>query len=335
MFIHYDPGALANVAEDERPALQTELYDDQTSSILTRNDSPDIGFEVSLNPYRGCEHGCTYCYARTYHEYLGFSSGVDFETRIMVKRRAPELLAAELSRPGWRPTTIALSTATDCYQPIEKHLGITRACLAVLADFRQPVGVITKNHLVTRDADLLGQLAGCRAATVTLSITTLDPALSRELEPRASIPARRLDALRTLRAAGVPVGVNIAPVIPGLNEHEIPAILEAAAAAGASYAGWGMLRLPGTVKEVFLDWLDRVHPGKRARVLARIREVRGGRLDESRFGVRGSGEGIFAEQIDLLFRASARRLGLGGPHPSLRTDAFRLPGPQQLVLEGL
>jgi DNA repair photolyase len=335
MHVEYDPAEIAALPEEERPALRTEFYDDQTSSVLVRNDSPDIGFEVSLNPYRGCEHGCPYCYARPYHEFLGFSSGVDFESRIMVKRRAADLLRAELSKPGWRPTPIALSSATDPYQPVERRLGITRECLAVLAELRQPVSVITKNRLVARDVDLLGELAANRATSVTFSIVTLDPALARELEPRASPPALRLEAMRVLRAAGVPVGVNIAPVIPGLNEHEIPAILEAAAASGASYSGWAMLRLPYAVKDVFLDWLDRHYPGKKSRVLSRIREVRGGKLNDSAFGLRMSGAGIFAEQIGLLFAASARRFGLSTPRPELRADAFRHDGPEQLVFAGL
>jgi len=320
---------------DERPALRTQFFRDRASSVITRNTSPDLGFDYTLNPYRGCEHGCAYCYARPYHEYLGFSAGVDFESKIMVKEDAPELLRDELAALAWRPGVIALSGVTDCYQPVERRLGLTRRCLAVLAEFRQPVSLITKNALVVRDADHLAALAGHRAAAVMLSMTTLDPELSREMEPRASLPAQRLAAVRALASAGVPVGVNIAPVIPGLNDHEIPAILAAAAEAGAQFAGWGMLRLPLGVKDVFLDWLDRRFPGKKNRVLARIRDVRGGRLDSSTFGVRFTGEGIFAEQIRALFRASARRHGLERGFPTLSAEAFRRPGGSQLDLPGL
>ncbi len=315
-----------------QPVLRTQFYKDHASSILTRNTSPDLGFEYTLNPYRGCEHGCAYCYARPYHEYLGFSAGLDFETRIMVKEDAPGLLREALSDPSWIPSPIALSGVTDCYQPVERRLALTRRCLEVMAEFRQPVSLITKNALVVRDLDYLGDLARHQAAAVILSITTLDPELSHVMEPRASVPAQRLAAVRALAAAGVPVGVNIAPVIPGLNDHEIPAILAAAAEAGACHAGWGMLRLPYGVKDVFLDWLDRRFPGKKNRVLARIRDVRGGQLDQSGFGVRFTGEGIFAEQIRALFRAAARRHGLERAFPPLATGAFRRPGGHQLDL---
>ena len=319
---------------DGHPLLRTQFFKDRASSVITRNTSPDLGFDYTLNPYRGCEHGCAYCYARPYHEYLGFSAGLDFETRIMVKEDAPELLREELTASGWKPGVIALSGVTDCYQPIERRLGITRRCLGVLAEFRQPVSLITKNALVVRDADYLADLARHRAVGVLLSMTTLDPDLSRVMEPRASSPSQRLAAVRALAAAGVPVGVNIAPVIPGLNDHEIPALLDAAAAAGAQFAGWGMLRLPLGVKDVFLDWLDRCFPGKKNRVLARIRDVRGGRLDRSSFGVRFTGEGIFAEQIRALFRAAARRHGLERGMPALSADSFRRPGGDQLKLAG-
>ncbi len=320
---------------DDRPTLRTQFLRDHASSVITRNTSPDLGFDYTLNPYRGCEHGCAYCYARPYHEFLGFSAGLDFESKIMVKEDAPELLRAELSASSWQPGVLALSGVTDCYQPVERRLALTRRCLAVLAEFRQPVSLITKNALVVRDVDHLAELARHRAVGVLLSITTLDPDLSRVMEPRASLPAQRLGAVRALAAAGIPVGVNIAPVIPGLNDHEIPAILDAAAAAGAVHAGWGMLRLPLGVKDVFLDWLDRCFPGKKNRVLARIRDVRGGRLDNSAFGVRFTGEGIFAEQIRALFRAAARRHGLERGMPVLSAEAFRRPGGRQLELSGL
>ncbi len=315
--------------------VPTRVFSDATTSVITRNASPDLGFEFGVNPYRGCEHGCAYCYARPYHEYLGLSAGVDFESKIVAKPDAARLLRAELDHPRWRPAPIAMSGVTDCYQPIERTLRITRACLEVFAEFRNPVAIITKNRLVERDADLLGMMGRSRVARVTLSITTLDAALAREMEPRTSSPRDRLAAIRALSSVGVPVGVNIAPVIPGLNDHEIPAILAAAAEAGAVSAGWAMLRLPHGVKELFVDWLDRVHPGKKARVLARVREVRGGRLDDARFGTRLAGEGVFAEQIRALFRASARRLGLDRPPPELRCDLFQRSGGVQLELQGL
>ena len=337
MHVELDPAETAVDADEPSrdPALRTLFLRDHASSVITRNTSPDIGFSASLNPYRGCEHGCAYCYARPYHELLGFSAGLDFESRIMVKDEAPQLLRAELERPRWEPVILALSGVTDAYQPVERKLELTRRCLAVLAEFRQPVSLITKNHLVTRDIDHLAELARHQAVTVTLSITTLDPVLAREMEPRASTPPQRFEAVRRLREAGIPAGVNFAPVIPGLNDHEVPQILEAAAAVGASHVGWGMLRLPHGVKEIFLDWLDRHHPGKKNRVLARIRDVRNGRLDDSRFGTRMTGEGIFTDQIRALFQTAARRLGLPQAPPSLSGAAFRRPGPEQLSLAGL
>jgi DNA repair photolyase len=334
--ISFDDAAVNEAGLTEPgPALRTQFFRDHASSLITRNTSPDLGFAASINPYRGCEHGCAYCYARPYHEYLGFSAGLDFESRIMVKEDAPELLRAELMRPSWRPEVLALSGVTDAYQPAERRLEITRRCLAVLAEFRQPVGIVTKNRLVVRDADLLGQLASVHAARVTLSITTLDETLAAALEPRAAPPRQRLEAIRLLRQAGIPAGVNIAPVIPGLNDHEIPRILEAAADVDASFAGWSMLRLPHGVKDVFLEWLDRHFPEKKSRVLARIREVRGGQLNDSTFGARMTGEGIFAEQIRALFRVAARRLGLDRDFPPLSGASFRRPGPEQLELSGL
>lgn len=318
----------------EFPKATTQFFKDHASTVITHNTSPDVGFEASLNPYRGCEHGCAYCYARPYHEYLGFSAGLDFETRIMVKEDAPEILRAELSKPSWRAGVLALSGVTDPYQPVERKLELTRRCLAVLTEFRQPIALITKNRLITRDADYLGELARHNAVRATISITTLDPELARVMEPRASPPQHRLQAVRLLQAAGVPVNVNVAPIIPGLNDHEIPRILEAAAGAGACSAAWVMLRLPYGVKDVFLDWLDRNFPGKKARVLARIRDVRGGRLNDSAFGARMTGEGVFAEQIRVLFQASARRLGLDREIPPLSNASFRRPGPQQLELSG-
>jgi len=320
--------------DDERPAPATRFYRDASKSAIATNDSPDVGFSASLNPYRGCEHGCVYCYARPTHEYLGFSAGLDFETRIMVKQDAPALLSQELSAPSWKPQVVAMSGVTDCYQPVERRLRLTRGCLEVFAEFRNPVAIVTKNRLVTRDADLLSELAGHRAAAVFISVTTLDPGLARTMEPRASAPSRRIAAVAELASAGIPVGVLIAPVIPGLTEHEIPAILTAAAKAGARHAGHVMLRLPFGVKDLFDRWLERHAPGKRTKVLGRVRDVRGGRLNETAFGARMRGEGALADQIHQLFSTTCRRLGLSERGPELSVEAFHRPGPVQLPLFG-
>jgi DNA repair photolyase len=267
------------------------------------------------------------CYARPSHEYLGFSPGLDFESRIMVKEEAPALLRKELSRPRWRPTPLALSAITDAYQPVERKLALTRRCLEVLEACGHPVAVITKSRLVTRDVDLLASLAARDAAHVTLSVTTLDRRLQRALEPRASPPEHRLEAIRTLAVAGIPVAVNVAPIIPGLTDHEIPSILEAAAEAGATSAGRVLLRLPWAVKELFEEWLRSHVPDRADKVLNRIRETRGGKLNDPRFGTRMKGEGVFARQIDELFRVSARRFGLEGRSLALSSAAFRKPRP--------
>jgi len=265
------------------------------------------------------------CYARPTHEYLGFSAGLDFERRIMVKEDAPALLRRELAAPRWEPQEVSLSGNTDCYQPVERRLGITRRCLEVLAEFRNPVSTITKSTLVTRDADLFAELARDGAAHVFLSVTTLDPELARRMEPRAARPERRLEAMATLARAGVPVGVMIGPVIPGLNDAEIPRILEAAARAGAQSASWVLLRLPKPVDELFARWLEEHYPERRARVLGRIRDTRGGRLSDSTFGRRQRGAGEYAEQIAALFAAAARKHGLDARLPPLSADAFRRP----------
>jgi DNA repair photolyase len=317
---------------EERPHPKTQFFEDASESLLTKNDSPDVGFSYGLNAYRGCEHGCSYCFARPYHEYLGFSSGLDFETKIMVKRRAPELLRRELSSPRWQPQPIAMSGATDCYQPAERHFRLTRGCLEVCAELRHPIIIITKNALVTRDVDLLAELARYRCVSVHLSVTSLNTDLAGKLEPRASRPAARLRAIRELTAAGVPVSVLVAPVIPGLNDHEIPAILDAVAEAGAKRASYVLLRLPHAVKDVFAQWLDDHEPGKKERVLDRLRALRGGKLYDSQWGSRMRGEGIFADQIRNLFQVAARRAGLDRDHPELSTEHFRRPGGQQLSL---
>ncbi|HXM74212.1 MAG TPA: PA0069 family radical SAM protein, partial [Chthoniobacterales bacterium] len=258
--------------EEERPRRATQFFRDGTKTIISRNNSPDVGFETSLNPYRGCEHGCIYCYARPTHEYLGFSAGLDFENKIMVKTNAPELLRAELESPRWRPQVLVMSGVTDPYQPVEKKLRITRGCLEVLAKFRNPVAIITKNRLVTRDVDLLQELATCNAAAVNISVTSLDPNLQRVLEPRTSPPAARLEAIEKLRNAEVPVGVMVAPVIPGLTDHEVPKILEACAKAGAQFAGYTIVRLPWAVAPLFEHWLEEHFPERKEKILGRIRD---------------------------------------------------------------
>ena len=303
---------------------------DDTRTVISFTDSPDVSFTASVNPYRGCEHGCAYCYARPYHEYLGFSAGLDFETRILVKTAAPELLRAELTSPRWHPQPLAMSGVTDCYQPVERKLQITRRCLGVLAEFRNPVVIITKNYLVTRDLDFLQELAIVKAACVHLSITTLDADLARRLEPRASLPRHRLEAIERLSSGGIPVGVLVAPVIPGLNEHEIPAILAAARRAGAKCAGYVLLRLPYGVKEIFSGWLGEHLPQAREKILGRIRDVRGGELNDPRFGSRMRGEGPQAESIRRLFEVCSAREGLNKRFPPLSTAAFRHPAGQQL-----
>src|SRR5437867_2106427 len=241
--------------DPDEPAPPTQFFKDHSDSVINYNDSPDVGFEASLNPYRGCEHGCIYCYARPFHEYLGLSAGLDVETRIMVKEDAPELLRRELSSHSWEPQVVSISGVTDCYQPAERRFQITRRCLEVLAEFRNPAGIITKNFLVTRDIDILADLARDRAAVVFLSITTLDHDLASRMEPRASSPARRLEAIEKISAAGIPCGVMVAPLIPGLTDHEMPAILSAAAKAGAITCGYVLLRLPFAVKNLFEEWL--------------------------------------------------------------------------------
>jgi DNA repair photolyase len=305
----------------------TVYLPDTSRSIIAQNDSPDVGFEVSFNPYRGCEHGCIYCYARPTHEFLGFSAGLDFETRIMVKHDAPELIREALSSPRWRPRVLGLSGVTDAYQPIERKLGLTRRCLAVLAEYRQPVAIITKNRLVTRDLDHLAELARHGAAGVFVSITSLDEDLVGRLEPRTTRPAGRLKAIAALATAGIPVGVMVAPVIPGLTEHEMPAILSASAQAGAQFAGYTLLRLPMAVAGLFEDWLEHQFPDRKAKVLERIRATRGGRLNDSRFGVRMTGQGHAAEMIGKVFRAACRRVGLNQRPWPVSAAAFRRPEP--------
>ncbi|HKA08036.1 MAG TPA: PA0069 family radical SAM protein [Gemmataceae bacterium] len=296
--------------DEEDPAPRTRFFKDTSRSVIATNDSPDIGFTHSLNPYRGCEHGCSYCYARPFHEHLGLSAGLDFESQIFVKEDAPELLRKELMSPKWVPQFVAIGGVTDPYQPVERRLELTRRCLQVFLEFRNPAGIVTKSALVARDRDLLGELAQYQAAAVYMSVTTLDPELARKMEPRAAAPLARLRAIRELSDAGVPVGVLVAPIIPGLNDHEAPAILESAAQAGALSAGYVPLRLPFAVKDIFVAWLEQHYPNRKERVLGRIRNLRGGKLYDSRWGVRMRGEGEWSEVFGAMFALHRRRVGL-------------------------
>jgi DNA repair photolyase len=316
----------------DEPDPRTVFLPDHSQSALSHNDSPDVGFDWSVNPYRGCEHGCAYCYARPTHEYLGYSAGIDFETKILVKHDAPRLLRQELSKPGWKPAQVNLSGVTDCYQPKERELRLTRGCLEVLAEFRNPVSIVTKNSLVTRDIDLLAELARVRGAAVFLSVTSLDPELRRRLEPRASPPAARLRAIGRLAAAGIPVGVLIGPVIPAINDHEIPRIVAAAVAEGASFASYNFLRLPGAVAPVFDEWLSRHFPDRREKVLAQVRSFRDGALNRSDFRERMRGTGPAADRLSQLFHTVCRRHGIDGRWPELSTAHFRRIEPGQREL---
>jgi DNA repair photolyase len=310
----------------------TAVADDPARSVISRNDSPDIPFEQSLNPYRGCEHGCIYCYARPSHAYLGHSPGLDFETRLYAKHHAARRLEAELARPGYRVAPIALGSNTDCYQPIERRLRITRAVLEVLARCRHPVSIVTKSALIERDLDLLAPMAAQGLAAVFVSVTTLDRALARRLEPRAAAPERRLATLARLAAAGVPVGVMFAPAIPALNDAEMEAVLERAAAAGARHAGYVLLRLPHELRQLFTEWLEVHAPLKAAHVLARLREARGGRLYDAGFGRRMTGRGEYAAMLGRRFDLACRRLGLNRGSLALDGARFRAPGGAQLAL---
>jgi DNA repair photolyase len=310
---------------DEASSPQTQFLVDSSKSIIAYNDSPDVGFDASVNPYRGCEHGCVYCYARPTHEYLGFSSGLDFETKIMVKEDAPELLRKEFCKSKWKPQVLGMSGVTDCYQPVEKTKQITRRCLEVCLEFRNPVVIITKNYLVTRDVDILSELARFDCIGVTISVTTLDHKLSSLLEPRASRPARRLAAIKRLADAGIPVGYLQAPMIPGLTDFEAPGIAVAAAKAGATFGGYVALRLPFAVKSLFEQWLEQHYPDRKDKVLNRVRAIRGGKLNDPNFNSRMRGEGIFAEQMNELFQLAKRKAGITRRWPEFSTEHFRRP----------
>jgi DNA repair photolyase len=320
----------------EQRRVETVFIPDQTQSIISHNDSPDLPFRHSINPYRGCEHGCVYCYARPTHEYLGFNSGLDFETKIMVKARAPELLEAALANPRWEPAWVNMSGVTDCYQPAERRFGLTRGCLAVLARFRNPVTIVTKNSLVARDLDLLAEMARWKGAAVLVSLTTLDADLARRMEPRTVSPRQRLETVARLSEAGVPVGVNLAPIIPGLNDAEMPDLVQAATQAGACFAHYQVLRLPFSVKDLFMNWVEREFPLKKERIISRINDLRGGtgRLSDARFMTRMTGEGVWKETLDGMFALACRRAGLEGVPFELNTTEFRRPGPVQTGLPG-
>jgi DNA repair photolyase len=294
---------------EEAPRAEVELFDDASQTILAKNDSPDLGFSWSVNPYRGCNHACAYCYARPSHEYLSFGAGTDFDTKLVVKRDAPRLLRAAFDRPSWRGEVVMFSGVTDSYQPIEASLRLTRACLEVCAEYRNPVRIITKAPLVERDLDVLRRLHETASVRVAISVPIFDQALARAIEPGVATPKRRLETIRRLAAAGIPVGVMVAPIIPGVSEEGLAHVLEAARAAGATTAGYVLLRLPGSVKAVFEQRVREALPLRAEKILHRVRETRGGRLYDARFGVRGRGEGPYADAIAAVFEGCARRLG--------------------------
>ncbi|GJD50355.1 hypothetical protein OPKNFCMD_3094 [Methylobacterium crusticola] len=314
-------------ADEALPPLRTEVMLEQARTIVTRNASPDIGFDRSINPYRGCEHGCVYCFARPNHAYAGLSPGLDFETKLFAKPNAAALLERELSAPGYRPRTIALGTATDPYQPIERHYRITRGVLEVLARFRHPVGIVTKSDLVVRDLDLLGPMAAQGLVKVALSVTTLDPVLARRMEPRAARPERRLAAIRALSEAGVPTMVLVAPVIPGLNDHEIEAVLARAREAGATETGSVLLRLPHELADLVRDWFAEHYPDRAGRAFSLLAQAGGGKVYDAAFGRRFTGSGPYAALIAERVRLAAARLGYRAQRQRLRTDLFAVPVP--------
>ncbi|UYL10569.1 PA0069 family radical SAM protein [Bdellovibrio sp. SKB1291214] len=325
--LHFEaePQDFDNYLEEEKPRLQTQVLKDSSRAVLTKNDSPDIGFTYSVNPYRGCEHGCIYCYARPTHEYLGMSAGLDFESKIMVKENAPELLEEALMKKSWEPQVIVMSGVTDCYQPLEREYKLTRGCLEVLNKFKNPGAIITKNHLVTRDIDILQEMAQYKGIVVTISITSLDTELIASLEPRTSRPAARLRAIEELAKAGIPVGVNVAPMILGLTDHEMPAILKAAADAGATSAGYTMLRLPHAVAPLFEEWLDVHRPLRKNKVIEAVKDVRDGKMYKSDFGNRMTGTGPRAEQLAQVFEVYSRKYKLNAKNWSLSAAHFKRP----------
>jgi DNA repair photolyase len=329
---HLEPIEIDVPYDDDLPPIPTTFYNDTSKTILAKNDSPDLPFTYSLNPYRGCEHGCIYCYARPSHEYLGFSAGLDFETKIMVKMDAPELLAETFQKRNWKPQMVALSGNTDCYQPVERKLQLTRQCLAVFLKYRNPIGMVTKNALVLKDVDILEEMAKLNLVHVMISITTLDVELARKMEPRTSSPANRLKTIETLAKSGVMVGVNVAPIIPGLTDEEVPAILKAAAEHGATNASYILVKLPGAVEPLFLDWLKRTIPDRAGKIINRIKDTRKGKMTDSRFGSRMTGEGEIAETINSLFDVNARKCNLRKRWEELPTEHFRRSTPSQFEM---
>ncbi|WP_370283267.1 PA0069 family radical SAM protein [Pseudooceanicola sp.] len=314
--------------EEDLPVLRTEVSEERARKIITYNSSPDLPFDRSVNAYRGCEHGCIYCFARPTHAWLGLSAGLDFETRLVARPGAAELLAKELAAKSYKVATLAMGTNTDPYQPIEKRYGVTRAMLEVLREARHPVGIVTKGTLILRDLDILSEMARDRLVRVGISVTTLDPVLSRRMEPRAPAPAKRLEVIRRLTEAGVEVRIMTSPVVPGLTDHEIEALLAAGAQAGAVAASWIMLRLPLEVSPLFRDWLEEHYPDRAGRVMARVREMHGGKDYDAQWGKRMRGEGHHAQMIGQRFARAARRLGLDRALPPLRCDLFRPPVPR-------
>ncbi len=312
--------------------FKTEVREEIAKTIIATNDSPDIGFDRSINPYRGCEHGCIYCYARPSHAYWGYSAGLDFETKLTAKVNAVEALERELSKPGYVPATIMIGSNTDAYQPIERERRITRGVLEVLQKFSHPVAIVTKSALVLRDIDILSRMASEGLAKVAVSVTTLDHRVARKMEPRASTPGKRIDAIRQLTAAGVPVAVMAAPLIPALNDNELERILESAATAGATEAAYVLLRLPWEISSLFQEWLTAEFPDRASRVMSLVRSMRGGKDYVSRFGERQTGTGPYAAQIAARFRLALKRYGLNKRHIRLGTDLFRRPGEAQLSL---
>lgn len=314
--------------EQEVSRPLTKFYIDPSRTIVTKNDSPDVGMEYTMNPYRGCEHGCIYCFARPTHEYLDMSAGLDFETKILVKKNAPELLREKINSKSWMGETITMSGITDCYQPIERKMKITRGLIEVLSDFKNPFSILTKNSLVTRDIDLIQPMAEINAAAVFISVTTLDHKLCEKMEPRTSHPTSRLKAIEKLTEAGIPVGVMVAPLIPGLTDHELPGILKSISSAGAKYAGMVPLRLPYVLDDLFIKWLDDHFPDRKDKILNRIREIRGGKLNDGNFGTRMRGEGIYANNLHAMFKLYTKKEGLNKTRLNLSSSEFKRPTPQ-------
>jgi DNA repair photolyase len=312
--------------------LPTEYYLDQSRTVIAKNDSYDVGFDYSFNPYRGCEHGCIYCYARPTHEYLGFSSGIDFETKIMVKPDAAHLLEKELQKKSYQPDLIIFSGNTDCYQPVEKKLQITREALKICLKYGNPIAIITKNALIQRDIDIIKEMAELGIVSVTISVTTLNKNIARKMEPRTSIPEMRLKTIEAFAENSIPVGVNVAPVIPGLNDKEIPDIIREASRRGAEFAGYIMLRLPYSVKDLFVEWINREFPEKASKVINSIKSVRKGKLNSSERGIRFKGEGELADTIRKLFQLSCRKYGLNRRAFDLTTEHFKSNFTKQIEL---